>query len=165
MPPIELSDEVRSFIGQERNREISRPISLSDIRRWAVAVYWPERAPRLFWDEDYARSTRFQGIVAPEDINPFAWPVEGGMDPYRRNNMLDAFERMGIGSNILNAGSDSRYHLRMRPGDIITAVTTVDDIFVREGRLGSMLFTIHKVSWTNQNGEAVKTMMQTSIRY
>ena len=73
MPQIELSDEVRSFIGQERNREISPPISLSDIRRWAVAVYWPERAPQLFWDEDYARSTRFRGIVAPEDLNPFAW--------------------------------------------------------------------------------------------
>ena len=136
MPPIELSDEVRSFIGQERKREVSPPISLSDIRRWAIAVYWPERAPRLFWDEDYARSTRFGGIVAPEDLNPFAWPVEGGLDPYRSSDMLDAFSRMGIGINILNGGNDTRYHLRMRPGDVITAVTTVGDIYVREGPPG-----------------------------
>jgi hypothetical protein len=165
MPPIDLSDEVRSFIGKERKREVSPPISLSDIRKWAIAVYWPERSPRLFWDDDYARSTRFGGIVAPEDFNAFGWSVEGGLDPYRSDDMLDAFVRMGIGANVLNGGNDTEYHLRMRPGDVITAVTTVDEIYLREGRLGTMLFTIQKVLWTNQNREAVKTMRHTGIRY
>jgi hypothetical protein len=30
----------------------SLPISESDIRKWAIASYWPERPPRLFWDQD-----------------------------------------------------------------------------------------------------------------
>ena len=30
---------------------VSHPVSLSDIRKWAIAVYWPETPSRLFWDE------------------------------------------------------------------------------------------------------------------
>ena len=51
------------------------PIRDSDIRRWALAVYWPAMPPRRFWDEEYARTTRSGGIVAPDEFNPFAWPA------------------------------------------------------------------------------------------
>ena len=54
---------------------LSYPVAASDIRRWAIAVYWPERPPPLFWDEEYAVTTRWGGIIAPQDFNPFAWPV------------------------------------------------------------------------------------------
>ncbi len=53
----------------------SAPIRDSDIRRWALAVYWPAMPPRRFWDEAYARTTRWGGIVAPDEFNPFAWPA------------------------------------------------------------------------------------------
>ena len=56
--------------------KLARPISLNDIIKWAIAVYWPEQPPRLYWDEDYAKTTRFGSIVAPQDFNPFAWPVD-----------------------------------------------------------------------------------------
>ena len=36
---------------------MSFPITDSDIRRWAIAVYYPEPAPRLFWDAEYAAGT------------------------------------------------------------------------------------------------------------
>ncbi|HZU76165.1 MAG TPA: MaoC family dehydratase N-terminal domain-containing protein, partial [Dehalococcoidia bacterium] len=48
----------------------SPPVSLSDIRKWAIAVYWPEVPPRIFWDEEYAKTTRWGGIIAPQDFNP-----------------------------------------------------------------------------------------------
>src|SRR5580698_7637619 len=57
------------------DEETSYPISESDIRKWAIAVYWGETPPRIFWDAEYAKTTRWGGIVAPEDFNPFAWPV------------------------------------------------------------------------------------------
>ncbi len=41
---------MHSAVGSETGRRVSFPISQSDIRRWAIAVYWPQTPPRLFWD-------------------------------------------------------------------------------------------------------------------
>ena len=54
----------------------SLPIEASDIRRWAIATYYPEQPPRLFWDEEYAKTTRWGGIIAPPEFNPFAWQID-----------------------------------------------------------------------------------------
>ena len=74
-PSTHITDEMRAAVGRELARMTSYPITDSDIRRWAVAVYYPEEPPRLFWDADYAAGTSFGGIVAPEEFNPFAWMV------------------------------------------------------------------------------------------
>src|SRR5207302_1306356 len=58
--------------GQWSEPRSSYPVGQSDIRRWAIATYWPEKPPPIFWDEEYARSTRWGGIIAPPDFNPFA---------------------------------------------------------------------------------------------
>jgi len=58
----------------------SPPISLSDIRKWAIATWWPRRAP-IHWDDEYAKTTRWGGIIAPPDFNPFAWPVRRQAPP------------------------------------------------------------------------------------
>ena len=52
---------------------VSPPVSESDIRKWAIAVYWPETPPRIFWDAEYAAGTKWGTIIAPPDFNPFAW--------------------------------------------------------------------------------------------
>jgi hypothetical protein len=43
-----ISDDMRKAIGGELGRSVSFPITDSDIRRWAVAVYYPDDPPRLF---------------------------------------------------------------------------------------------------------------------
>src|SRR5262245_33599327 len=53
----------------------SLPVSESDIRKWAIAVYWPDTPPRIYWDATYAATTRWGTIIAPPDFNPFAWPI------------------------------------------------------------------------------------------
>ena len=68
-----ITDEMRAILDKPMSRLTSYPIAASDIRKWAIAVYYPEIPPRLFWDEDYAATSRFGGIVAPEEFNPFAW--------------------------------------------------------------------------------------------
>ena len=37
-----------------------------------------EMPPPLFWDEEYARTTRHGGVVAPGEFNPFAWFTADG---------------------------------------------------------------------------------------
>ena len=55
------------MIGGVHSDRRSMPIAVSDIRKWAQAVYYPEAPPRQYWDEEYAATTPAGGIVAPED--------------------------------------------------------------------------------------------------
>ncbi len=70
-----VTDDMRNIIGQIMRESVSYPVSTSDIRKWAISVYYPEKPPRLFWDNKYASTTKYGGIVAPEKFNPFAWGI------------------------------------------------------------------------------------------
>jgi hypothetical protein len=170
-----ITEEMRALIGKEFGTgQQSVPISLSDVRKWAMAVYYPEVPPRLYWDEEYAAKTRFGGIVAPEEFNPFAWITAAGpriaptfSGPIRDSGPEGAF---GVAppqtSFILNGGSSVVYGARMRPGDVIdSGKTKVVDYQERQGRMGAMLFTTTEVTWTNQKGEMVKRTRGIGIRY
>jgi hypothetical protein len=152
-------EEKKGVWGEERK---SYPISESDIRKWAIAVYWGETPPRIFWDEDYAKTTKWGGIVAPEDFNPFAWAVPMGV-------VKPAGAVPGSvptkGQNILNGGQSDTFGVRMRPGDVITTRTRLSRWEEREGRNGLTLYSYTETQWTNQNGEIVKTRISTGIRY
>ena len=155
-----ITEDIRKMLQVERDVMISPPVSESDIRKWAIAVYWPDTPPRQFWDAEYARNSRWGGIVAPHEFNPFAWPVE------RREAM-----RLGgpigkePGQRVLNGGSDIRYYAPIRPGDVIRSGTQLVEAYEKTGRLGVMMFLISEIAWMNQRGEQVKIEHKTSIRY
>jgi hypothetical protein len=158
-------------VGRELGRQASFPIAESDIRRWAVAVYYPAEPPRLYWDAAYAARTSFGGIVAPEEFNPFAWMVADppglAHAPVWDPNSLE--KGLGVDppptTHQLNGGIDVTYGARMRPGDVITSVTSLYGYHERTGRLGRMLFTTLESIWTNQRGEQVRSNRGTVIRY
>jgi hypothetical protein len=166
-----VSDAMRAAVGRELRRVVSYPIAESDIRRWAIAVYYPEHPPRLFWDPLYAAGTVHGGIVAPEDFNPFAWMA--AEPPGWRPQDLGGHHSVEIGLGIpppdlpfsLNGGEEAEYGVRMRPGDVITSVTSLAEYYEREGRLGRMLFTVTESIWTNADGEQAKRARHTVIRY
>ena len=58
--------ERKEVWGRERQ---APPISESDIRKWAIATYWPEKPPQIYWDADYAKGTAYEGIIAPPDFS------------------------------------------------------------------------------------------------
>lgn len=168
-----ISDEMRAAIGSELARYVSFPVSESDIRRWAVAIYYPETPPPEYWDAEAAAGTRYGGIVAPAEFNPFAWMVadppggsiigKGGADPERIERQL-GITGPGL-TRVLNGGFSVEYGVPIRPGDVITAVTRLGHYREREGSLGLMLFTPQEATWTNQRGEVVRTSQLTLIRY
>lgn len=166
-----ITEEMRGVIGQPFNWTESHPVSTSDIRRWAIAVYYPETPPALYWDEEYAATTPLGGIVAPEDFNPFAWvTAKPGMAARRADFSPDYIEETfgirgpGLRTN-LNAGLSTEYGVRMRPEDVITSESKVVSYEEKSGRMGRMLITVVETTWTNQNAELVKRTHQTSIRY
>jgi hypothetical protein len=137
----------------------SPPVSASDIRKWAIATYWPKEPPPIYWDGDYAAGTRWGGIIAPPDFNPFAWPVKRIPPP------AAAAPVEGVRLTGMNGGQTDTYGEPMRPGDIIFTRSRLADFNERQGRFGLMLYTFTEIEWSNQNGEFVRRRIATGIRY
>jgi MaoC dehydratase-like protein len=164
-----ITTEMRLAVGRVLQRRASYPISESDVRRWAVATYHPDDAPRRYWDTEYAAATPWGGIVAPEDFNPFTWmPASSGN--MRLSGDTDYVEKalgiLGPRCRVqLNGGWEAYYCTPMRPGDVIMSVVRLVEYRERRGRLGLMLFTVTEDVWNNQSGEQVKRGALTTIRY
>jgi len=175
MPDTWITPEMEALVGLETGSQTSLPISASDIRKWAQALYFPTPPPRHYWDEKFACSTHWGGLVAPEEFNPFAWMTASG--PPERTQTFDVGSAGSSGVEgmfgveapatkfMLNGGMEVTYGVRMRPGDVITSVSRHAGYAEREGRLGLMLFSYSDSEWTNQRGEWVKTVRGTGIRY
>lgn len=166
-----VTPAMRDAIGGVIDARVSFPITDSDIRRWAIAVHFPEEPPLLYWDAAHAAQTSHRRIIAPYDFNPFAWMAavprgrsRGG--PFNTDRIENALGIDGPGlKNMLNGGIEVEYRTRMRPGDVITSTTRLAEYSEREGRLGLMLFTFSEDTWTNQRSEVVKVQRGTLIRY
>lgn len=174
MPTTNISEAMAAAVGTQIARTVSHAVSESDIRKWALAVYWPESAPALFTDPDHAASTSHGGIVAPEEFNPFAWSVaehtahspDADSEPNDPDNTEKSIGIAGPGLSFqLNGGMEVEYGARIRPGDVITSTRRLGEYSEREGRLGLMLFSRTEDTWTNQDDELVKRTVTTLIRY
>jgi len=160
-----ITDSMRSVVGKEYSRSTSFPVSESDIRRWAMATYYPEPPPSKFWD-----ASGGVDIVAPEDFNPFAWmSAAGPPDSAAEYDPDGHFKVLGVDGPGLqrqvNGGLEVRYGIAVRAGDVITASVSVSALSERTGRLGRMLFTTLETVWTNQTGAEVRRQKMTIIRY
>jgi acyl dehydratase len=158
-PGVFLDDKTLAWLGRPTDPVVSLPVGANDIRRWAMAVYYPEPPPDAFFDLDAAAAGPWGGMVAPRDFNPFAWVSEFHPEAY------PWMRGMGTepGSRGLNGGQRSRYFAPIRPDDVITCVATLVDAYEKDGKLGTMLFLVDESRWTNQDGELVKLGLRTSI--
>jgi hypothetical protein len=157
-----VTPEMEQQKGVWGEETVSYPVSESDIRKWAIAVYWPQPPPRLYWDPEYAKTTRWGGIVAPEDFNPFAWPIR---DSEVKPAGAVPGQQARRGGNVMNGGQVDTFGVRMRPGDVITRRSRLSHWEERQGRNGLTLFSYSETEWRNQRGELVKLRVSTGIRY
>jgi len=176
-----ITQAMLDSIGVVYSTAVSYPVATSDIRKWALAVYYPELPPRLYWDEDYASNTPWGGIVAPHEFNPFgaAWiarhpeplplPQWGKADKAPRK--AGDFE-VAVGGTpppytaVLQSRVIAHYgDARIRPGDVVTGESYISEYFEREGRMGHQLYTTVSVKLSNQVGEWIKTLDTVFVRY
>lgn len=163
-----VTTAMNDAIGTQISRRVSYPVAASDIRRWALAVYWPEPAPQRYLATDET------SVVAPEEFNPFGW-VEAEIELHPAAAHVDQLDpdrtekQIGVeGPGLrfqLNGGISVVYGSEIRPGDVITSVNRLAGYSEREGRLGQMLMTTTEDIWTNQRDEIVKRSTMTLIRY
>ena len=165
-----MSEQALTYVTQEMHdakgvwtaSHTSYPITDTDIRRWAMATYYPEKPPRIYWDTEYAASTKYGGIVAPPDFNPFAWSLDRPRGPGQGLSGRKPDDKPLTG---MNGGQTDTYGVPMRPGDVITSRSRLVDWHEREGRLGHTLYVRTEIEWRNQRDELVKTRMSIGIRY
>lgn len=67
--------------------------------------------------------------------------------------------------DVLDGGSRFLFIRPVVPGDVITVVRKMREIFEKSGRLGPMLFKVTEVRYSDASGELVATQESTSISY
>jgi len=77
--------------------------------------------------------------------------------------MPENFPRIGSGFGI-DGGKTVEVHGPVRPGDTLTGRASIHDVYDKTGRSGTMVFVIHRMDFTNQNGELVSTVDSKMIR-
>ncbi|MEV7005100.1 MaoC family dehydratase N-terminal domain-containing protein [Streptosporangium sp. NPDC051022] len=134
----EIAAEAQSWVGR-KGPIITAVIEASAIRRFVEAIGDPNP---LYTDPEYARLTRWGGIIAPPT---FLCTLMAEI----------SIPDIPFGTAQLNAGNSYRWFRPARPGDVITAQTENVAIYGKVGRRGEMLITDRETRYTNQRGELV----------
>jgi len=140
----------------------SAPIRDSDIRRWALAVYWPEPPPRRFWDERFAASTATGELVAPEEFNPFAWPAPRTANAARRAAPDRQPDPRAVRGRV-NGGCRATYGVAMRPDDCVRRRVRLHTWRTTSSARGPLLIVEYEHEWRNQRDEVVRVAVYTLI--
>lgn len=105
----------------------------------------------LWTDERAARRSRYGGLIAPPTfLRAAPVAVRLPFDPPAR---------------WLDGGNDWEYFRPLHPGDRITCIARVEDVYERSGRLGPMLFVIIQTRYLNQIDELIAAQRITDIYY
>ena len=102
----------------------------------------------LYFDEEYARNSRYGGLIAPPSIHVMLMFACTPTDDWMRS------------PGTINAGQSWSYNIPARPGDTITMQARALDKFIRKDRL----FVVHDNVFFNQQGQVICSGRGQTIR-
>lgn len=167
-PPEETLDysKVEPLIGKSSAlHDPHDEVTLSDIRHWCEIM---EDANPLYSDEEYAKKSKYGGIIAPPAMVQ-TWSLDDMHDALQRfvhgnllfeedphNQLFSTLDREGY-NGVVATAQEQTYLKPIRPGDVIRSRITVSrvskyDHFTRQGigRYVDILYT-----FVNQHDEEV----------
>lgn len=149
---------LRSFIGETIRHTEPFPIDAGMIRRFAEVI--GDDDP-LYFDETYAQSTPSGGIVAPPTLL-FEWNhhSHGGM-PREAAHVLS--QELGYRPATVRGINEYDVIQPLRPGDVIASEAALEDVYIKEGRTGTLTFFVVGISYTNQHGDLLGRTRDTYI--
>jgi 3-methylfumaryl-CoA hydratase len=146
-----LTDEHRAWIGKAepaRTVEVSR----RDIVKYAVAT---QQTQRKYLDGDEAPPmfifNLFGTITGLENLRTDGLARSGGSGP-----------RLPL-QRIMAGGTEIRQYRAIKPGDRLTGIQSITDMYEKQGSTGPLIFTIRTLSITSDSGEPVLDEIQTGI--
>jgi len=133
--PLEFD---RAILGQEFDRTQHEPVSADELIAFSRALgetapCYVEPGADLIGHPTHC--VRFRGRFIPDNLP----------DGLRLRMSFDA-------------GKDIEFGVPLRPGDRITVVSTLHDIYEKTGRSGSMVFVVIRFTLSNERGEKVATI-------
>jgi acyl dehydratase len=152
---LDLSD-VTPRVGQPvGGGQLWEACSATDIRRWVHALDYPNP---IHWNEDFARQSKFGGIVAPQS---FAVCMDYG------HGVHPACVGRIPGSHLIFGGEEWWFYgTGIRPGDRLIQTRRFDGYKVADTKFaGPTLFSRGDTVHRNQHGALVAKERSTSIRY
>jgi acyl dehydratase len=169
-----ITPEMKALIGKEtESRTAADEVTVSEIRRFAQATF--DENP-LYYDADYASSTKFGGLVGP---GPFTTHMPGRRPFGDPDLMLDptwdgetyppkpgeapARIQWPDGYYNLHGADELEIHQLARPGERISSKRRIVDIYDREGRSGRLGLTITETVFTNEKGEVLAINRNTMV--
>ena len=156
-----LPEEVSKFIGKVGDIRIME-VERGAIKRYADA--FDDHNP-LYWDEEYARNSRYGSIVAPPGFFgwPTSWPELGPIFTRLGEELSAAFTGAGCGRT-LDGGTEYEFFSPIRAGDTLAALERIADIYEWESKSGKLVFWVAETTYTNQNGDLVAVARWTRIQ-
>lgn len=135
--PVSLSELREAWVGYEFDTA-EFTVKADDALEWARAC--GEQDPRFTDPErpDFQAPPTFPAHFVGRKVFPEGFPRFGG--------------------NAFDAGKCVIAHAPVRPGDVLTAHSSIADIYEKTGRSGSMLFVVHRMAFESQRGEPVSVV-------
>lgn len=171
--PYYLSDEVhRSAASLPPSDEVEcwDDVSRSDLRRLALGI--PDHDP-IYWDEPFARATRFGTLVAPPVYPVDAFKVPPSLpdqlterlrrDPSYPGFVGDPRLRLHIEPQhihpeltvLLNGGQEYEIFRLLHLGEKCRARTSFVDLYEKQGSSGRFVVSVFKTEYRTPAGEPV----------
>ena len=130
--------------------QYSYEVTQEDIVEFATAL---GETNRLFIDENYAQNTPYGGIIAPPTF----------CVSFRSHARMPDL-KLSYGKRGFDGGKACQFFKPIRPGDTITGVDRIAEVYEKTGRSGNMIFIVRESELTNQHGETVAVVRQSLIR-
>jgi acyl dehydratase len=154
-----IPPEARALIGVRKVRHVE--VTRRDIRRFAQAIGTTDR---IHYDEDYARTSRYGGIVAPplfcqsltyDDVPLDELPVDGA--PLELCVPIPAQRTVG-------GSSDYRIQRLVRAGETIVVTSALKDVYTKQGRTGLLYMVVVETCFDDADGRPVASEIATYIK-
>ena len=105
----------------------------------------------LYTDREFAAKGPYGGLIAPPAF-VLSLMHQPGLDP-----------KVVYGNTTFNAGQHCDFLQPLKAGDTVKIKASVKEIYEKTGRTGSMLFVVRRQTYTNQDGEVVAVVDQSTV--
>jgi acyl dehydratase len=151
---------MQQYIGTEAPPHVVH-VEKELVQRYVDAV---QDGNPLWSDESYAGATRWKGTIVPPYIFCALMTItkcssESGVVPVPAPNV--PLPR----KNVLEGEETWEFFAPLRVGDTATSRVRLDDVKVREGRLGEMFIMTYAAETVNQRGELIARSSNTIVNY
>ena len=151
-------EELRQYLGKQGPAMVFE-VEKGAIKRYAQAI--GDDNP-LYWDEEYARNSRYGSIIAPPGF--FGWAARPIVHEEEvMGEAIMAVAKAGY-ARLLDGGIEYEFHRPVRAGDTLVATAKIADFYERVSKSGEkMILTVFESTYLNQNGDLVVKARHTLI--